>query len=113
MKNKSHLIKLTFILCVFLSPLRLLAQEDIGNLFKAGPEDATKLVNAYINPLFKGLGVGLNSGWTNTAKAKKPLRFDLRFTATAAFVPVSYTHLDVYKRQDLKIKLKRRLIIAH
>ena len=47
MKNKSHLIKLTFILCVFLSPLRLLAQEDIGDLFKAGPEDATKLVNAY------------------------------------------------------------------
>lgn len=95
MKNKSHLIKLTFILCVFLSPLRLLAQEDIGDLFKAGPEDATKLVNAYINPLFKGLGVGLNSGWTNTAKAKKPLRFDLRFTATAAFVPNSDQAYDV------------------
>lgn len=95
MKKKSNALKLTLILCVFLSPIQLLAQDDIGELFKGGPEDATKLVNAYINPLFKGLGTGLNSGWTNTAKAKKPLRFDLRFTATAAFVPNSDQTYDV------------------
>ena len=75
MKKKSHSLKLTLILGVFLFPMQLLAQDDIGDLFKGGPEDASKLVHAYINPLFKGLGTGLNSGWTNTAKAKKPLRF--------------------------------------
>src|SRR6185503_19961176 len=32
-------------------------------LIQSGPADATKLVNAYGEPLFKGIGVGLNSGW--------------------------------------------------
>ncbi len=95
MKNKPYLIKLLLILCAFIAPFHLLAQDKIGDLFKGSPEDATKLVNAYINPLFKGLGTGLNSGWTNTAKAKRPLRFNLRFTATAAFVPKSDQSYDV------------------
>lgn len=71
------------------------AQDNIGDLFKSGPADATKLANAYMNPLFKGLGVGLNSGWTNTAQTKKPLRFELRLTTTAAFVPTSDKTYDV------------------
>ncbi|MES2418754.1 MAG: DUF6588 family protein [Bacteroidota bacterium] len=83
------------ILLLFLSPLPAFCQDNIGDLFKSGPEDATKLVNAYINPLFKGMGVGLNSGWTNTAKTKSFLRFDLRITATAAFVPNSDKAYDV------------------
>jgi hypothetical protein len=95
MKIKSPLLKSLIALSFFVFPLQLLAQDDIGDLFKSGPTDATKLVNAYFSPLFKGLGVGLNSGWTNTAKAKKPLRFDLRFTATAAFVPNSDKAYDV------------------
>ncbi|SFG74013.1 DUF6588 family protein [Pedobacter insulae] len=78
-----------------LYPLSAFSQNDLGDLFQSGPNDAAKLVNAYINPLFKGLGVGLNSGWTNTAKTKKTLRFDLRITATAAFVPNSDKAYDV------------------
>jgi len=70
-----------------LSPFIAFSQSDIGDLFKSGPQDAQKLVGAYISPLFKGLGTGLNSGWTNTAKAKKPFRFDLRIIGTMAFVP--------------------------
>lgn len=92
---KSSLLKSLVILGTLLFPLQLLAQDDIGDLFKSGPQDATKLVNAYISPLFKGMGVGLNSGWTNTARAKKPFRFDLRFTGTAAFVPTSDRSYDV------------------
>jgi len=80
---------------ILLSPIQLLAQNDIGELFKSGPADATKLVSAYAKPLFKGLGFGLNSGWTNTAIAKKPLKFELRITATAAFVPRSDRSFDV------------------
>ncbi len=83
------------VLILILSPLFVFSQNDLGDLFQSGPADATKLVNAYINPLFKGLGVGLNSGWTNTAKAKKPFRFDLRITGTAAFVPNSAKAFDV------------------
>ncbi len=75
------------VLLILLCPLPSFCQEDVGDLFKSGPGDATQLINAYISPFFKGLGIGLNSGWTNTARAKKPLRFDLRITGTAAFVP--------------------------
>lgn len=83
------------VILFLLSPLPAFSQEDIGELFKSGPGDATQLVNAYISPFFKGLGVGLNSGWTNTARAKKPLHFDIRITGTAAFVPNSDKAFDV------------------
>jgi len=95
MKKNSALIKTLLALSVFLLPLNLLAQEDVGGLFKSGPADATKLIDAYMRPLFKGLGVGLNSGWHNTAKTKNFLRFDLRITGTAAFVPTKDRGYDV------------------
>jgi hypothetical protein len=87
MKTKFMALKSLLIVGAFVMPLNLLAQDDVGGLFKSSPQDATKLVDAYMMPLFKGLGTGLNSGWTNTAKAKNFLRFDLRITATAALVP--------------------------
>jgi hypothetical protein len=49
-------------------------------LIKSSPADASKLVQAYAEPLFKGFGEGLNSGWNNTAKTKKFLHFDLHVT---------------------------------
>ncbi|MBB2145500.1 hypothetical protein GM921_08400 [Pedobacter sp. LMG 31464] len=87
MKRKLTALKSIMIVSAFLLPLNLLAQEDVGDLFKSSPADATKLVDAYISPLFKGLGVGLNSGWNTSAKTKGFLRFDLRITGTLAFVP--------------------------
>ncbi|MBK0378280.1 DUF6588 family protein [Mucilaginibacter segetis] len=71
------------------------AQNGYSELIKSSPADATKLVNAYAEPLFKGFGVGMNSGWTNTAKTKKTLRFDLRITATGALVPSADKRFDV------------------
>ncbi len=87
MKTKLSALRSLLIISAFLLPLNLLAQDDVGGLFKSSPADATKLVDAYMTPLFKGLGAGLNSGWTNTAKSKSFLRFDLRVTASAAIVP--------------------------
>lgn len=92
--NKKIRLGLKLLIFTF-SPLTAFCQSDIGDVFASGPADAEKLLNAYISPLFKGLGVGLNSGWTNTAKAKSPLRFDLRITGTAAFVPNSDKAYDV------------------
>lgn len=71
------------------------AQQDVGNLFVSGPADATKLINAYFDPLYKGLGIGLGDGWTNTAKSKGFLKFDIRVSASAAFVPQSARSYDV------------------
>ena len=73
------------------------AQGGFSALIKSGPADATKLVNAYGEPLFKGIGVGLNSGWYSSAKAKKILGFDLRISASATFVPTSDKTFDVSK----------------
>ena len=55
--------------------------DGFNQLIKSSPADATKLVQAFAEPLFKGFGVGLNSGWNNTAKTKKFLHLDIRITA--------------------------------
>lgn len=87
MKKKVLALGTGMVLGAFLFNSTAKAQSDVGELLKSAPEDATKLVGAYMSPLFKGMGVGLNSGWHNTAKTKGFLKFDLRITATAAFVP--------------------------
>ena len=71
--------------------------DNFSSLIISGPADATKLINAYAEPLFKGFGVGMNSGWNNTAKTKKTLHVDLRISATAAIPPSSEKSFDVTK----------------
>jgi len=70
-------------------------QNNFSSLIQDGPGDATKLISAYAEPLFKGFGIGQNSGWNNTAKTKKLLHFDLRITGSVAFVPASDKTFDV------------------
>jgi hypothetical protein len=77
--------------------LKVNAQNGFSDLIRTSPENATKLIDAYGQPLFKGFGVGMNSGWANTAKTKKLLHFDLRITATAAFTPMADKTFDVTK----------------
>lgn len=71
------------------------AQDSFSGLIKSSPEDATKLLNAYALPMFRGLGIDQNSGWTNTAKTKKTLMFDLRITASATFISTADKSFDV------------------
>jgi hypothetical protein len=73
------------------------AQSEFSGLIRSGPADATKLLNAYSDPLFKGFGAGMNSGWFSTAKAKKLLHLDVRILASAAFIPSSDKTFDVTK----------------
>ncbi len=61
--------------------------QNVSELLKSGPEDATKLAQAYFLPAFKGFGFGMNSAWFNSAKAKNLGKFDLKFQATASLVP--------------------------
>jgi len=85
---------LTFAL-LFTVVFRADAQYD--QLIKSSPADVTKLLQAYGEPLFKGFGTSLNGGWNNTAQTKKFLHFDLRISASAAFVPISDQSFDVSK----------------
>lgn len=73
------------------------AQGDISEIIKSGREDATKLTGAYLNPLFKGIGFGMNSGWYHSARAKNLGKFDLKIQATAAIVPSSDQSFDITK----------------
>lgn len=73
----------------------LFAQGDVSQLIQSGPEDAAKLAKAYLNPGFKGIGFGMNSGWFNSAKTKNLGRFDLKFQGTAAIVPTSDQSFDI------------------
>jgi hypothetical protein len=94
MKKIAYLLAFILILTAFRSAH---AQGGFSDVIKVSPGDATKLIQAYGEPLFKGFGVGMNSGWTNTAKPKKLLHFELKFSTTAAFAPASDKSFDVTK----------------
>jgi hypothetical protein len=70
---------------------------DFSSLFKSGPGDATKLAQAYLEPFFKGFGNSMSGGWTNTAKTKKLLHFDLRVSASGTMVPTADQSFDYSK----------------
>ena len=84
------------ILVIFTTSITF-AQDDVSGLIKSSPADATKLASAYLKPLFKGFGVGLNSGWNNTAHSKNLLRFELRVGLTGAVVPQKDEIFDITK----------------
>lgn len=73
-------------LCLFMNE-RSQAQSDVATLLKGGVDDASKLVQAYTTPFFRGFGAGLNGGWYNTAKTHGLGRFDLTINLNAAMVP--------------------------
>jgi hypothetical protein len=98
------LYTLTIAIILISVSLKVNAQNNNNNsssgfdqLIKSSPADATKLVQNFAEPLFKGFGIGLNSGWNNTAQTKKFLHFDLRITFNVAQVPTSDQSFDVTK----------------
>ncbi len=74
-------------------------------MLKAGAADGSKLAEAYISPVFKGFGAGLNNGWFNTAKAHKSGGFDLTISLNAAFVPSSDQTFDASKLNFDKLRI--------
>ncbi|MEJ6979332.1 DUF6588 family protein [Pedobacter sp. P351] len=93
MKN-NRLVKITLLVSCLVFSHVVYAQDGVAELAQVGP-DATKLANAYLSPIFKGFGIGLNSGWANTAHSKNLGRFDVRFSLTGAFIPKEDETFDV------------------
>ncbi len=91
MKKIYNVICFLFLLISFASPLKTVAQgeEDISAFLQAGQEDASKLVEAYVQPMVKSISYGMTGGWYTTAKAHKTLGFDLSITVNSAFIPSS------------------------
>ncbi len=97
MKKNKYVLSATVVFISLFAGLQAIAQSDVSAIIKSGREDATKLTNAYLSPLFKGLGTGLNSGWNNTAHSKNLLRFELRFGLTGVIIPKKDDVFDVTK----------------
>ncbi len=97
MKTNFNTLQKTILLAALLLPLNVMAQDEANALIKGSPADATKLINAYFGPAFKGFGLGLNSGWATSAKTAGTFRFDLRITGTAAMSPKKDQSFDVSK----------------
>lgn len=84
-KMNSKKVFITLLLSFF--GLSSFAQDEINELFKSNAGDATKLIQAYMNPFFKGFGYGLNSGWNTTGAAKKFGRFEIRVGLSGSMIP--------------------------
>ncbi len=61
--------------------------QNFDDVFRAGPEDAERYLENYINPVMLSFNNGLGSGWYNTAKPHKLLGFDLTVSANLANIP--------------------------
>lgn len=84
------LFKITFASCLLTLILnQSYAQIDFDTFLEAGVADANTLLESYMEPAFVGFGIGMNSGWYNTAKPHKFLGFDLNLSISAAKVPDS------------------------
>lgn len=95
MKNKLNGTSVLFIIFM-LAGFQSNAQNDINKLLEvisqdevAGKEDANTLLEGYMGPLMKGLGIGMNNGWFNTAASHKSFGMEIGFSAGLAFVPES------------------------
>lgn len=97
MNNIPNILRKVILASLLTLPVSTFAQSEFSDLFKGAPADISKIANAYISPATTGLGIGLNSGWYSSARAKSALRFDLRITATVAEVPASEKTFDVSK----------------
>nr|WP_321357295.1 DUF6588 family protein [uncultured Draconibacterium sp.] len=71
------------------------AQSDVADMLRFGTHDANLLIEAYIEPYAKGLGVGMNNSWYYTAETHKLWGFDLAFSVSAFNVPGSDKTFDV------------------
>jgi hypothetical protein len=96
MKKIYRVAFLFFLLVSLAMPVKTVAQDDLAAFLSAG-EDASKLIEAYTQPMVKSVSYGMTSGWYTTAKAHKSLGFDLSVTVNASFIPSSENFFDPKK----------------
>jgi hypothetical protein len=72
-------------------------ENDMVYFLTAGPQDASKLIQAYLDPAIEGLSYGFNGGWYSSAKTHKTFGFDFGVGIHAVFIPTSYNYFDPRK----------------
>jgi len=79
-------MKRTIIFCAFLFGVNVSSAQDLESVLLAS-DDASLLLENYLNPAMKGLMSSMNGGWYSTAKTHKKLGFDITFGLNASFTP--------------------------
>lgn len=69
--------------------------DDIGSLINAGVNDANTISEIYLTPMIKGLGTGLNTGWTHSASPGEFPHFYIGVRSGFVFIPSSERTFDV------------------
>lgn len=75
------------ILGAFALTFNTTAQKGFEGYLLANNNDRVQLIEAYINPVMKGLIYSMNNGWYHTAKVHKTLGFDISVSLNASLVP--------------------------
>src|SRR6185369_13134566 len=86
-KTNTIVIALAMILITFAATAQ--DPSDMSAFLSAAPEDASKLMTAYMTPVVKSLSYGLTGGWYHTAKAHKTAGVDVGVSINAVFIPTS------------------------
>ena len=82
---KRYLLITAIILMAFTANAQ---NSNFADLIKSSPADATKLIQNYADPLFKGFGIGLNEWLEQYRKNKEIFTFRL-ISANVTQIPVS------------------------
>jgi hypothetical protein len=86
----------SWIFCaLFLISFEAFSQFDNTDFLRAGPEDGSRIAQAYITPWANAIGAGLNGSWYNTAKPHKFGGFDFILGVNVGIVPSSANTFDV------------------
>lgn len=78
-------MKLKILIFSFIMPYFISAQNGVDDLLTAGVEDAQRFSQSYFAPATDAVVYGLSSGWFNTAKSKKFLRFEISAIGNLSF----------------------------
>lgn len=86
---------IAFVVSTFMiGEVRSQDEQDLVEYLRAGQQDASKLIGAYLSPAVEGLSYSMNGGWFQTAKAHKSFGFDLNISLNAVFIPSSKNTFD-------------------
>ncbi len=77
----------------------------MGDFIKAGTDDATILMKEFLKPVPTGFGIGLNSGFTESARPKKLFGFSIQLRPSFAMIPSSAQSFDISGLSLNKIRL--------
>lgn len=74
------------VLILLFTNVTIFAQNQLEDLLAAGIEDAQRFTEGYISPATEGVIYNLSNGWIQSAKVKKPLKFEISIIGNATFV---------------------------